>query len=129
MTTATTLTGNKKTAVDFLHLVVAGQIQEGYRKHVDMSGKHHNPFFPAGFPSLQQAMIENDTQFPDKKITVHHVLGDGDLVAVHSRVVLKEREQEFAAVHLFRFSAGKIVEMWDIAQALPSNSPNNDGIF
>ncbi len=119
----------KQTAVEFLKLVVGGRINDAYRQYVDMNGKHHNPYFAAGFPSLQQAMIENDRQFPDKQITVHHVLGDGDLVAVHSHVVLKAGEQSFAAVHMFRFSGGKIIEMWDIAQPHPSTLPNADGMF
>ncbi|MBI1743628.1 hypothetical protein HYR54_11280 [Candidatus Acetothermia bacterium] len=56
----------KQVAVKFLQLVVAGQIDEVYRKYVDLRGKHHNPFFPAGFPALQKAMIENHVQFPSK---------------------------------------------------------------
>jgi predicted SnoaL-like aldol condensation-catalyzing enzyme len=72
---------------------------------------------------------ENDTQFPNKKITVHNVLGDGDLVAVHSHLVLKPGETEMIVVHLFRFQNEKIVELWDCGQAIPSDCPNEDGPF
>src|SRR5262245_3122172 len=78
----------KETAVQFLELVVAGRIDEAYQKHVDMAGKHHNPYFPAGFPALKQAMIENHAQFPDKRILVKHIVAEGDMVAVHSQVTL-----------------------------------------
>jgi predicted SnoaL-like aldol condensation-catalyzing enzyme len=119
----------KQAAVEFLQLVAAGRIDEAYQKHVDLQGKHHNPFYPAGFPALKQAMLENHVQFPSKQLTVKNVLGDGDLVAVHSHIVLRPDEPGVAAVHLFRFQSDKIVEMWDCGQPVPADSPNKDGAF
>jgi predicted SnoaL-like aldol condensation-catalyzing enzyme len=119
----------KQAAVQFLQLVVAGQIDEAYRRYVDFSGRHHNPFFLAGFPALKKAMSENQIQFPNKQLTVKNVLGDGDLVAVHSHIVLRPVETGIVAVHLFRFEGNKIVEMWDCGQPIPADSPNNDGAF
>jgi len=120
---------HKEAAVDFLQLVVAGSIDEAYREYVDMHGRHHNPFFPAGFPALRQSMIENHAQFPNKELVVKNVLGDGDMVAVHSRIVLSQGEADIAAVHLFRFYGDRIVEMWDCGQPVPADSPNKDGAF
>ena len=114
---------NKDLAIDFLKLVVAGEVDEAYQRYVDMSGKHHNPFFHNGFPALKEAMKRN----PAKQLTVKHALEDGDLVAVHSHVVLPAID--VAVVHLFRFKNGKIVEMWDVGQQNPKNSPNEDGAF
>jgi predicted SnoaL-like aldol condensation-catalyzing enzyme len=119
----------KDAAVQFLKLVVAGHVDEAYRKHVDLRGKHHNAFFPAGFPALQKAMIENHLQFPNKKITVKNVVCDSELVAVHSHIVLRPGDNGVAAVHLFHFEGDRIVEMWDIGQPVPADSPNTDGAF
>ena len=119
----------KDSAVQFLKLVVAGRVDEAYRRHVDLRGKHHNPFFPAGFPALQKAMIENHVQFPNKKLSVKNVACDGELVAVHSHIVLRPGEKGIASVHLFRFEGDRIVEMWDIGQPVPADSPNTDGAF
>ena len=123
------LQGFKRSAVDFLQLVVAGRIDEAYRKHVNMQGKHHNPFFPAGFPALQKAMADNHVEMPNKRITVKNVLGDGDLVAVHSHLVLSPGGNEMAVVHMFRFQGDRVIEMWDCGQQLPADSPNKDGAF
>lgn len=120
---------HKLSAVEFLQLVVQGRIDEAYRQHVDLSGKHHNPLFPAGFPALQKAMTENHAQFPNKQLMVKNVLGDGDLVAVHSHIVLSLGGTGVAAVHLFRFRGDKIVEMWDCGQPVPADSPNRDNAF
>jgi predicted SnoaL-like aldol condensation-catalyzing enzyme len=121
--------GHKQAAVAFLQLVVEGRIAEAYRTYVDLQGKHHNPFFPAGFPALQKAMIENHVQFPGKRLTVRNVLGDGDRVAVHSRLVLRPGEPGMSVVHVFRFQGDRIVEMWDCGQPVPPDSPNEDGAF
>jgi predicted SnoaL-like aldol condensation-catalyzing enzyme len=94
-----------------------------------MQGKHHNPFFPAGFLELRKAMIENHVQFANKRLAIRNVLGGGDLVAVHSHILLRPGETGISAVHLFRFQDYKIVEMWDCGQPVPANSPNKDGAF
>ena len=119
----------RQAAKQFLQLVVAGQIDEAYQKHVDLNGKHHNPLFAEGFPALKKAMIENHVQFPNKQLLVKNVLSDGELVAVHSQIVLRPGEPSIATVHLFRFGGDKIVEMWDVGQAVPGDSPNRDGAF
>ena len=119
----------KDAAVNFLKLIVSGRIDEAYRLHVDFKGKHHNPFFQAGFPALQEGMTENHVEYPNKRIAAKHVLGDGDLVAVHSHLVMVPGEKEFATVHLFRFQGDRIVEMWDIGLPLPVDSPNEDKAF
>lgn len=119
----------KMAAVQFLEQVVKGNIDEAYRKFVDMHGKHHNHFFPAGFPSLLKAMKDNHAQFPAKRIAVKNVLADGGLVAVHSELVLATGGDRMTVVHLFRFNGDKIVEMWDCGQQIPADSPNSDGAF
>lgn len=119
----------RKAAVDFLQSVVAGKIEDAYRKHVDANGIHHNPFFPAGMDALMKAMMENHAQFPRKKITVKNVVADGDLVAVHSHLVPKSGDAGMIVVHIFRFKGNKIVELWDCGEVIPSDSPNRDGAF
>jgi len=118
----------KKAAVLFLQLVVGGRIDEAYSEYVDMNGVHHNLYFPAGFNALRDAMIENHSQFPDKKLTVRHVICEDDIVAVHSQLILKPGAG-MSVVHLFRFSGGRITEMWDCGQPVPEDSPNSDGAF
>ena len=129
MADSKTIEARKRMAVEFLQQVVAGDIDAAYQKYVDPQGKHHNAFFPAGFAALKKAMIENHVQFPEKHITVKNVLGDGDLVAVHSHLVMRAGEPGIVVVHMFRFHGDKVVEMWDCGQAVPADSPNKDGVF
>ncbi len=129
MTDQEVLQANKDAAVDFLQLVVQGQVEEAYRKHVAMQGVHHNQYFPAGFPALMKAMQNDEMAAPGKLLLVKHVLGEADLVAVHSHLVMKEGDPGMITLHMFRFRAGKVVEMWDMGEAIPASSPNTAGAF
>lgn len=129
MAGSNTLQVYKDTAVDFLTLVVAGRIDEAYQKYVDMQGRHHNVYYPSDFTSLKQGMMENHSQFPTKQINVKHIIAEDSLVAVHSNIVMSPGETGVAVVHLFRFDGGRIVEMWDIGQSIPTDSPNQAGAF
>jgi predicted SnoaL-like aldol condensation-catalyzing enzyme len=92
-------------------------------------GKHHSPHFAAGFDALKSGMEENSRHFPHKQLTLKHALSEGDLVAIHSHVVLEPGDLGIAVMHLFRFEEGKLVELWDFAQPVPAESPNADGLF
>jgi predicted SnoaL-like aldol condensation-catalyzing enzyme len=129
MTNRTNIQTQKERAVDFLNLVVAGNIDEAYDSYVNMHGRHHNVYYAADFASLKKGMLENHAQFPNKRLMVKNVLGDGNLVAVHSNIIMKSGEPGVAVVHLFRFEDGKIVEMWDVGQTVPVSTPNMIGAF
>lgn len=120
---------NKDAAVDFLKLVIAGQFDQAYTKHVDMKGKHHNAFTPAGMDALKKGMAENDKMFPNKRFDIKHVIEDGNMVATHSHLTLKPGELELAVVHWFRFEGDKIVEFWDVVTQVPKEAVNQDGMF
>ena len=74
-------------------------------------------------------MQENHDQFPKMRLSVKNVIGEGDLVVVLSHVVQARCEAGLAAVHIFRFQGGKIVEFWDCGEPVPADSPNEDGMF
>lgn len=120
---------NKHAAVQFLRMIEEGRIDEAYRIHAAMDGRHHNPYSQAGFPALRDGMMASHVQFPDMRISMKNVIAEGDLVAVHSHVVLSPGETGIAVVHLFRFHTGRIVEFWDCGQPVPVDSPNKDGMF
>ena len=129
MPTAPTPERRKQAAVGFLRMAVAGKAQQSIGTAVARDAKHHNPHFPAGMAALTQAMDDNAKANPGLCLEVKHVLADGDMVAVHSHVVHKPGEAGIAVVHLFRFEADTIVEFWDVAQEIPQESPNAEGMF
>ncbi len=120
---------NKESAVSFLRLAASGKVREAYREYADPGFRHHNPYFRGDADSLMLGMEENAAKFPEKVFQVQRALVDEDLVAVHSRMRVGPDGPEMAVVHIFRFDAGRIVELWDIGQAVPGDSPNANGMF
>jgi predicted SnoaL-like aldol condensation-catalyzing enzyme len=123
------MTGQKELAVGFLKLVVDGKIQEAYAKYVSPDFRHHNPFYDSTAEGLMKGMEESEKLFPNKSFETRTIVSENDLVVVHSHVRLKEGEMEFVTVHIFKFQRGLIYELWDIAQQIPSDSPNKLGMF
>lgn len=119
----------KEKAVSFLQLVVSGEIRKAYQRYIAPDFIHHNPFFRGDADSLMLAMEENDTMNPHKVLVVKHVLGEGEIVAVHSHIKQSPDDLGAAVVHIFRFHNDLIVELWDVGQPIPENSPNENGAF
>ena len=120
---------HKDAARDFLRLAASGSVSEAYHKYVATGFRHHNPYFRGDAQSLQAGMEENCAKFPDKKLEIQRAIEEGDLVAVHSRVRMKPGDAGMAVVHIFRFKANLITELWDVGMPAPENSPNEHGMF
>lgn len=121
--------GHKEAAIEFLHLVAAGQVREAYRKHIGSGFRHHNAYFHGDAESLAVGMEENAAKFPDKVLEVQRAIEEGDFVAVHSCLKPNPSDAGVALVHIFRFHAERIVELRDIGQVVPEDSPNEYGMF
>jgi predicted SnoaL-like aldol condensation-catalyzing enzyme len=119
----------KEAAIDFLRLASSGKVREAYRRYVAPGFRHHNAFFKSDAESLMLAMEENAAKNPEKVLDVQRALQDGDLVAVHSRVRMNPSDRGAALVHIFRFEGDRVAELWDIAQPVPEESPNELGMF
>lgn len=75
----------------------------------------HNPLFPNG----PEPLIGYLKQAGSSPCEVKRVAIDGDLAFVHVRY-LNWSGKEHAGVDIFRFNdEGKIVEHWDVLQAVP----------
>ena len=120
---------NKFTAQEFLRLVTTGRVREAYDNHVAPTFKHHNPYFAQGAESLRAGMEANQKEAPNKVFEIRRAIAEDDLVAVHSSLQMKANALPIAVVHIFRFVRGQIVELWDIGQLAPAESPNGDGMF
>jgi predicted SnoaL-like aldol condensation-catalyzing enzyme len=126
---STTISSHKAAATSFLQLAASGRVREAFDAYVAPSFRHHNPHFRGDARSLATAMEENARVNPEKVFEVRQSLEEGDLVAVHGRVRIKPSDTDIALVHIFRFEDDQIVELWDIGQPVPPDSPNEYGAF
>lgn len=86
-----------------------------------------HPGGPEGAKAIFRMIRDNA---PEYQLTVHHVIGEDDLVAVHGTgatgpmrgeffgVDVTGRSTEVPQVHIFRFRDGRIVEHWGIRSDL-----------
>ncbi|WP_046710206.1 hypothetical protein, partial [Streptomyces europaeiscabiei] len=56
-------------------------------------------------------------------------IAEGDLVAVHNNDKTSPDDRGNAVVDLFRVRNGKIVEHWDVTQAVSATSANDNTMF
>jgi len=120
---------HKEMALSFLRLAASGKVREAYQKYVAPGFRHHNPYFRGDAESLMSGMEENAAKNPNKVLEVQRAIEEGDLVAVHSRVRMKPGEPGLALVHIFKLQGDRIVELWDVGQPVPENSPNENRMF
>jgi predicted SnoaL-like aldol condensation-catalyzing enzyme len=120
---------NKDMAVLFLKMAASGEVREAYARFVGPGFRHHNPFFEGSAESLMAGMEENARQNPNKVLEVKRAIAEGELVAVHSHVRQNPDDRGGSVTHIFRFENGRIVELWDVGQPVPEQSPNQYGMF
>lgn len=120
----------KQIAVRFLELAAAGEVDEAYSNYTAPNFKHHNPYYAGDETSLKEGMRESAAETPNKVFDVQHVIEEGDLVAVHSKLEMQMNGlTTLAVVHICRFENGKIAEFWDIGQMQPEPLVNENGMF
>ena len=75
------------------------------------------------------AMEKNATENPNKLLEVKLAIQEKDIVTLYSHIRQNPKDLGVAVVHIFRFNEKQIVEMWDVGQAIPMDSPNKNGMF
>ncbi|MFI5794175.1 nuclear transport factor 2 family protein [Streptomyces sp. NPDC051677] len=89
----------------------------------------HNPLAPDGAETLKNLAVSVHQQFPDAEYDIKRVISEGDLVLVHSNVVLTPGTRGSAVFDIFRFQGGKIAEHWDAGQNVPETTANGNDMF
>lgn len=76
-----------------------------------------------------EAMEKSVIEDPNKSFQIRKVVECADSVAVLSRLQRSKVDLSYAVVHILKFEGEKIAEMWEVAQEIPEDSPNELGMF
>lgn len=120
--------GNKEAAIEFLTMAASGEVRAAFGRHVAASFRHHNPHFAGDRDALMMAMEQSAAAEPNKSLRIVQALEEADTVAVFSRLA-RAAGEEYAVVHILRFEHGKIAELWDVVQEVPTPTANEHGMF
>jgi len=125
-----TLERNKKNALEFYDLMFnQSRPTQAVREYVGDVYVQHSPILRDG----KKSFIDHYTQLaednPDKRVHFKRVIAEGDLVVLHCHLELPG-SPGIATIDIFRFDEnGKIVEHWDVLQAVPKKSCNTNSMF
>ncbi len=91
----------------------------------------HNPTVADSGQAFIDAFAPFLKQNSQSRASVKRVIADGDLVALHVHSQLSPEDAGEAVVDIFRFdNEGKIVEHWDVIQAVPKEkNASGRGMF
>jgi predicted SnoaL-like aldol condensation-catalyzing enzyme len=106
-----------------------GRVREAFETYVREDYIQHNPLAPDGRAAAIAALEPYFASQPDAVREVHRIIVDGDLAAVHVRARANPQDRGFAIVDILRLENGKIVEHWDVIQAVPEQSANPHPMF
>jgi len=89
----------------------------------------HNPLAPDGRANAIAALDPFFKAMPQMRYTVKRVIAEGDTVAVHNHLQMNATDRGSAVVDIFRVKDCRIVEHWDVIQAIPEKSANAHPMF
>jgi predicted SnoaL-like aldol condensation-catalyzing enzyme len=89
----------------------------------------HNPVTETGSQGLKRFLNWAREQTPKAVHHVKRVFVDGDYVVAHVHVIVHPGDSGNAVVDIFRIEDGLIAEHWDVAQPLPPEVKNTNGMF
>lgn len=89
----------------------------------------HNPMAPDGAQAAVSFLQPFFDANPQMRYTVHRVIADGALIAVHNHLQMNAEDRGSAVVDIFRVESCRIVEHWDVIQPVPEQSANDNTMF
>ena len=126
---ASDLKSNKESAIAFYRMAYEGDPRKAVALFVGREYIQHNPAVGDGPSSFIEYFERMFVEFPVKSIEIVRVIGEGDLVALHTHQIWPGNE-EYVTMDFFRFDEeGKIVEHWDSIQLIPKKSKNSNKMY
>lgn len=120
---------NKNNAVAFYKMAYEGNPRKAVEQYVGEDYKQHNPAVGDGKEAFIEYFGRMQAEYPEKSIEFVRVIGEEDLVALHTHQIWPGND-EYVTMDFFRFdSEGKIVEHWDAIQLIPSESENDNTMY
>ena len=89
----------------------------------------HNPNAADGPEGFRQFIAFLRDKYPDSHSTIVKSFVDGDFVILHVHAVREPGTRGNAIIDIFKLENGKIVEHWDVTQAVPERTASGNPMF
>ena len=120
---------NKEVVIAFYNAAINDKDFEAASAYLGDKYIQHNPLAadgPEGLKAFLDFAKENMSEF---KVEFKRVLADGDFVMVHAHARANPDDRGSAVMDIFRLENGKVVEHWDVMQAIPEKAMNDNTMF
>ncbi len=109
------------------------KVRPAFEKWVDPGYIQHNPFAATGRDAAIAFLEPFVANNPTQKTTIHRIIADGNIVAVHSHGWNETGDaaakRGFSVVDMFRVEGCKVMEHWDVMSPVPETSANTNTMF
>lgn len=123
------LEANKKLVLEFYDAIIGRKDFEAGRKYMGDTYRQHAPYAADGPEGLRAFVTWFRDNFPNHRYEIKRVIAEGDFVMLHVHGIGGLSPHGEAVVDIFRIENGKVVEHWDIIQAIPEKFDNPNGMF
>jgi len=120
---------NLKAVLDFYDVVINGQQYSRVYEFVDKNYIQHKPEVEDGPEGLLDFVRWIYSQSPQHKARIIRSFVDGDYVILHVHVINGAEAKDIAVMDIFRVENGILMEHWDVANPVPLNAKNDNGVF
>jgi predicted SnoaL-like aldol condensation-catalyzing enzyme len=110
--------------------VFEGDVENAFRMYAGAVYRQRNPLIGDGMEGPRKFVARLMASHPDAHGEIKRVFADGDYVILHSQWHgLSDSRRGEAVVDIYRSENGKVVEHWDVIQAIPETAANNNTMF
>lgn len=120
---------NRQAVLEFYELAINQKDYQAAEKFIGPHYIQHNPMAQDGKEGLKNFIEYLHANQPDYHSEIVRSFADGDYVILHVRNTPAPGEPGNAIVDIFRLEAGKVVEHWDVVQAIPEDPANDNTMF
>ena len=123
------LQANKKLVLAFYEQIIGRKDFDAARRYMGPTYRQHAPYAADGPEGLRAWLAGFKAAFPNHRYEVKRVIAEGPYVMLHLHGMGGPNPHGESVVDIFRVENGKVVEHWDIIQAIPDSADNANSMF